>query len=190
MNNAAVASTAQTKKTSGDEKMKAKEAIAAQKTSSSSVERGGVGLCSLPRVSSSLTKAQLTAELLFRHPTQKCLSNKSKGDLIVALGNGSISMTSPECQSLDFTNVRIVTAAMTRPQLTAEAIARDPAISGLSNWSKDSFLKHLGVGSVWMSSRRIPDGSSSLLATEKPSIAASPVPELKLVACSQFYVNH
>jgi hypothetical protein len=103
----------------------------------------------LPRVSSSLTIAQLLHELFHRHLHIKGVSSKPKPWYLAELGDGSIRTTSPDIASIDLSGCPLVSKSMTVAQLLHELLARLPSMKGLSNKSKDDLLKLAGVGSIW-----------------------------------------
>lgn len=117
----------------------------------------------LPRVTSSLTVAQLSTELLLRDSSIKGLSNKAKPWFLSQLGEQSIWMSSPDIVNVDLSSAPRIGKSLSKPQLMAELLSRLPHLKGLSNKSKGDLLAMAGIGSVWMT------GSSSSSNVEKTS---------------------
>ncbi|CAB9510019.1 Domain of unknown function (DUF1738) [Seminavis robusta] len=121
-------------------------------TASSTRETKDIDLASLPRVSTKLTVAQLTYELLHRQPDTKGASNKPKAWFVEQLGEHSIWSTSPQATEQDLSNLTLVSSSQTIAQLTHEIMARHQqaglVAKGLSGKNKQDLLKMLGVGSI------------------------------------------
>ena len=103
---------------------------------------------SLPRITNSLSVAQLTCELLSRDPSIKGMSNKNKQWFLDRLGIGSIWTSSPDAAGIDLTMVPKVSSSMTSAQLSHELLTRNPTQTGMSGKNKTWFLQLLGEGSV------------------------------------------
>jgi len=103
---------------------------------------------SLPRITNSLSVAQLTCELLNRDPSVKGMSNKNKQWFLDRLGVGSIWTSSPDAAGTDLTMVPKVSSSMTIAQLSHELLTRNPTQTGISGKNKTWFLELLGEGSV------------------------------------------
>jgi len=115
-----------------------------------------------------MTVAQLTSELLARHPKSRGLSNKTKDWFVQQLGDGSVWTTA--CRDNDFSKIPRVSAKMTIFQLKTELLARQPHCTmGLSKKTKDWFLRELGMESVWMTS----SGCAAVLPTSNHQSFAS-----------------
>lgn len=135
-------------------------------------------LQSMPRVfDTTMTLAQLSAELLARQPAAKGLSNKTKDWFVEQLGEGSIWTTAPG-RTMDWTALSTISDQMTLAQLKEELLARQPTATGLSNKTKDWFMQRLGAGSIWMTSL---SSQSRPVPKEKPSASPSS-PSKKKVA--------
>jgi len=107
----------------------------------------GIDWDNLPRVTDSLTIAQLSHEMLHRNSNVKGMFNKPKSWFLTQLGEDSISTTAPDV-SIDFSSIPRVSRSMTNPQLVHELMSRKPSRRGLSGKSKDDLLKLAGVGSI------------------------------------------
>lgn len=138
-------------KESPKKKAKVEKAKSTAKTSVKSV--AAVDFSHLPRISSSLTLAQLSHEILFRDPNSKGISSKPKTWFLSQLGENSIWLTCPNL-SVDLTNVPRVSKNMTVAQLVHELLTRTPSMTGLSSKKKEELLSLAGIGSIWTTSQQ------------------------------------
>jgi len=132
------------------------------------------------KVSSSLSMAQLSAELLHRQPNRKGLSNKTKTWFLEELGVGSIwtSVATNECskqQQRQIEQQPRVSVNLTVAQLKEELQARDPNVKGLSNKSKPDLLKLLAIDSVWTTTTTS-HASTATTTTEKSTAGSVTAP--------------
>ena len=132
----------------------------------------GARIQKLPKVSASMTVAQLMHELLHRQPSAKGTSNKPKSWFLEKLGEGSIWSTSAEASALGETNLPVVSPHLTTSQLTHEIMSRSAQHpKGLSSKSKAALLQLVGVGSIWTTGI---DGAVKLPAAKKKAATSTP----------------
>jgi hypothetical protein len=109
-------------------------------------------LKALPRVTASLTIAELNHELHCRDSSVKGTSNKNKQWFMDRLGIGSVQISSVDAKDYDFQMMPRISNSLTVAQLSREVLERNPSQTGLSGKSKGWFLEKLGVGSLWTTS--------------------------------------
>ncbi len=105
---------------------------------------------SLPRITSSLTIAQLNHELHHRNPSTTGTSNKNKQWFLDQLGFGSIWMSSMEAKNLDAKEMPRISSSLTIAQLLHELLERIPNQTGTSGRKKEWYLERLRLGTVWI----------------------------------------
>lgn len=106
-------------------------------------------LMNLPRVTSALTIAQLSYELMNRHPQTKGTSSKPKAWFISLLGENSIWTTSADLP-ISIKYARQVSKDLTVQELKHEIMTRLPNTKGLSKKTKAELLQLTGEGSIWI----------------------------------------
>ena len=102
----------------------------------------------LPRITTSLTIAELNHELHFRDSSITGTSNKNKQWFLDQLGLGSMQISSIDAKAYDLQTVPKVSKSLTIAQLSHELMERNPNQTGLSGKCKAWFLERLCVGSL------------------------------------------
>jgi hypothetical protein len=106
-------------------------------------------LMSLPRVTSAMTVAQLSHELMKRHPETKGTSGKPKQWFLSLLGENSVWTTNPDIK-ISLEHARLVSKDLTVKQLVHEIMTRMPDTKGLSKKTKQELMTLAVEGSIWM----------------------------------------
>lgn len=111
-----------------------------------------VDLRLLPRITSTMTIAQLSHELHYRDAQTNGTSNKNKEWFLQKLGLGSIWMTSTQAKMLKFNHTPNVSSRMTISQLQNELMERIPSMTRaqMTGMRKDWYLERLCPGTVWI----------------------------------------
>ena len=117
-------------------------------------------IASLPRITTSMTMAQLGYEINHRNPSVKGTSNKNKQWFLDQLGLGSVWTSAPDAKGINFTTMPKVSSSMTVAQMSHEILERNPTQSGLSGKNKAWYLQHLGSGSIWITGLSSKEDSS------------------------------
>lgn len=111
---------------------------------------GSNSIASLPRITASVTLAQLSHEIHHRDPSVKGTSNKNKQWFLDHLGVGSVWTSAPGAKDVDFTSIPKVSSSITIAQMSHEMLERNPTQSGMSGKNKVWYLERLGIGSIWI----------------------------------------
>jgi hypothetical protein len=107
-------------------------------------------IASLPRITTSMTMAQLGYEITHRNPSVKGTSNKNKQWFLDQLGVGSVWTSAPGAKGIYFLSMPKVSSSLTVAQLSHEMLERNPTQSGMSGKKKAWYLERLGSGSIWI----------------------------------------
>jgi hypothetical protein len=107
-------------------------------------------IASLPRITTSMTMAQLGYEITHRNPSVKGTSNKNKQWFLDQLGVGSVWTSAPGAKGIYFLSMPKVSSSLTVAQLSHEMLERNPTQSGMSGKNKAWYLERLGSGSIWI----------------------------------------
>ena len=162
-------------KTTDENSPKKAKVVKAKAASIIEEKPASIDFSALPRVTPSLTVAQLSHEIMFRDPTIKGISSKPKPWLLSQLGENSIWTTSPEI-SIDLSKAPRVSKSMTVAQLVHELLTRTPTMTGLSSKKKEELLSVAGVGSIWMTGEHV---STDGVMAKKPAAAKAGKPNPK-----------
>lgn len=105
-------------------------------------------IASLPRITTSVTLAQLSHEIHYRDPSVKGISNKNKHWFLDHLGVETVWTSAPSAKDVDSTSIPKVSSSMTIAQMSHEMLERNPTQSGMSGKNKVRYLERLGIGSI------------------------------------------
>jgi len=134
-----------------------------------------VNWSSVPRVSSKLTVAQLTHELLHRHPRLRgTTSGKPKLWFMGHLGHSSIWTTAPDLNHKERKAILrqpVVTSRLTDAQLKHELMSRGCPTPRCNNESKAELLGLVGEGSVWTAALETAPGPQTPLGHGHPKFS-------------------
>jgi len=113
-----------------------------------------VGLRDLPRITSNLTVAYLSHELLHRNPLQKGISSKTKDWFLEQLGEGSVWESSPQAKEIidgdNKESLPTISSNLTIAQLSHELLERNPTQKSSSGKNKQWYLDKLRLGTLWI----------------------------------------
>jgi len=145
----------------GNTKRKATTPMGSSKLKEANVSSSSstVGLRDLPRITSNLTVAYLSHELLHRNPLQKGTSSKTKDWFLEQLGHGSVWESSPQAmETIDGDNkesLPTISFNLTIAQLSHELLERNPTQKSSSGKNKQWYLDKLRVGTLWITGEHL-----------------------------------